>query len=85
MATSYNGFSYDIPHEKAYILKIHKALLQRGIPIEVGELYEGRNPSAVRAALVYLFEKGIVGREGPQQGLDDLSNEHKVFIRKFGK
>ena len=49
--------------------------------MEVAELYGGRNPSAVRAALVYLFEQGTIGREGPQQGLDGLSDKHKIFVK----
>jgi hypothetical protein len=53
--------------------------------MEVAELYKGRDPSAVRAALVYLFEKGTIGRDGPQEGLDDLSDKHKIFVKVFGK
>jgi hypothetical protein len=51
----------------------------------VAELYEGRDPSAVRAALVYLFEKGTIGREGSQRGLDDLSDKDKIFASVFDK
>ena len=85
MATFYNGFSWDIPHEREYILDIHAALLRHRGPIEVAELYRGRDPSVVRAALVYLFEKGTIGREGSGQGLDGLSDKHKIFVKVFGK
>jgi hypothetical protein len=85
MTTHYNAFSWDVPHERQYILDVHQALLRRAGPMEVAELYEGRDPSAVRAAPVYLFEKGTIGREGSQQGLDDLSDKHKIFARVFDK
>jgi hypothetical protein len=84
MTTIYNGFRWDVPHERQCILDIHEALLRHVDPMRVAELYEGRNPSAVRAALAYLFEEGTIEREGSQEGLDGLSDEHRIFVKVFG-
>jgi hypothetical protein len=80
MATFYNSFSWDIPNERQYILDIHEAILRHVGPIEVAELYKGRDPAAVRAALAYWFDKGTVSREDSGQGLDGLSDKHKIFV-----
>lgn len=52
--------------------------------MRVAELYDGRDPPAVRAALVRLFDKRIVRREGPGKGLDDLSDEQRIFLTVMG-
>lgn len=80
MATSYNGYNRDVPHEREEIDRTQIAIAQKGeLGITLGELSIGRDKCfAVLPSLVYLWERGMI-RSDTARTFEEIGEDTRLF------